>query len=183
MNKLRHCHPLYSSFLDYRCHRIVYSFTRARKLKGRYNNAIVDHNSPALCTPITPRQRRNGPFCCCVTLFAASALQCIVNARKKPKIAPPLEISPPCRRRTKQHAQKNWQRSRVWLRRYPVGQTDTQTLLITILRHCWRGGSNQDAFNDDSGSLLTEFTAWLARSVYGHLDRSLIGGHLRRTRR
>jgi len=38
------------------------------------------------------------------------------------------------------HAQKIWWRSRVWFRRYPVGQTDTQTdTLITILRSALAG--------------------------------------------
>jgi len=43
------------------------------------NKAITDHTSPMLCTPITLWQRWNGPVCCWITLFAASALQCIVN--------------------------------------------------------------------------------------------------------
>ena len=28
-----------------------------------------------------PLQRRSGPFCCCMTLFAANALECIVNGK------------------------------------------------------------------------------------------------------
>jgi len=35
-----------------------------------------------LFTPITPRQQWNGPTCCCVTLFAANALQCIFNGEE-----------------------------------------------------------------------------------------------------
>jgi len=35
-----------------------------------------------------PRQRRNGPFCCCMTSFAANALQCIVNREENPQISP-----------------------------------------------------------------------------------------------
>ena len=51
------------------------------------NKAITDHTSPALCTPVTARQCRNGPVCCCMTLFASSTLQCIVNGdiRRKPR--------------------------------------------------------------------------------------------------
>ena len=46
----------------------------------------------------------------------------------------------------RQRAQKNWQRSRVWFRRYPRGQTDRPTdpqtyILITILRNRSRGRS------------------------------------------
>jgi len=52
---------------------------------------IGGHNKAhfaALCTPITPRQRRNGPFCCCMTLFAANALQWIVNGKERPSKLP-----------------------------------------------------------------------------------------------
>ena len=52
----------------------------------------IDHTLPALGTPITPRQRRNGPVCCCMMLFAASALQCISMGRKF--VAGDLDIWP-----------------------------------------------------------------------------------------
>jgi len=35
-----------------------------------------------------PRQRRNGPFCCCMTLFAANALQCTVSGEANPQNCP-----------------------------------------------------------------------------------------------
>ena len=52
------------------------------------NKAIINHISPMLCTSITPWQRWNGTFCCCMTLFAANTLQCIVSGEENPKIAP-----------------------------------------------------------------------------------------------
>jgi len=82
-----------------------------------------------------------------MTLFASNALQCTVNGVKKTQNCPsPFEFRHPAgggpSHSHRQHAQKNWQRSRVWFRRYPVGQTDTQTdVLITILRDCFRGRS------------------------------------------
>jgi len=38
-----------------------------------------------LWTPVTPRQRQNGPFCCCMMLFAVNMLQCIVNGEENPQ--------------------------------------------------------------------------------------------------
>ena len=40
-----------------------------------------------------PRQRRNGPVCCWMTLFAASTLQCIVNGEENCRNCPfPIEF-------------------------------------------------------------------------------------------
>jgi len=56
-------------------------FTKHKPHAGRN----VDHTSPGLSVhshhPRT-RQRRNGSMCCCITLFAASAFQCIFNGEE-----------------------------------------------------------------------------------------------------
>jgi len=77
------------------------------------NKAIVDHTSPALCTPIIPRQWRNGAFCCCMTLFTAKMLQCIVSGEENSQnCAFPLGFCHPAGEGPshghRQHAQKNW---------------------------------------------------------------------------
>jgi len=108
------------------------------------NKAIVDHTSPALCTPIT--------------LFPADhicseRLQCIVNGEENPQNCPftlgfrhPAGGGPSHGRR--QHAQKLVKIARVApeisLRMLSDRQTDRHTdMLITIPRHCSRGRSNQ----------------------------------------
>ena len=65
----------------------------------------------ALHTPITSRQQRNDPICCCVTSLAASALQCTVNAEENRQNCPfPLGFRYPIGGRPshghRQHAQK-----------------------------------------------------------------------------
>jgi len=47
--------------------------------RSHFTRAVHSHN---------PRQRRNGPFCCCMTLFAANALQCIVSGEENPQNCP-----------------------------------------------------------------------------------------------
>jgi len=84
------------------------------------NKTIVDYTSPALCTPVTPLP----------TTGDAAYRQ---RAAGMPSHG------------HRQHAQKNWQRSRVWFRRYILvdRQTDTQTdILVTILRNRSRRRSN-----------------------------------------
>ena len=61
--------------------------------------------------PSPPRQRRNGPFCCCVALFTANALQCVVNGEENPQNCPfPLGFRHPAEggpsHDHRQHAQK-----------------------------------------------------------------------------
>jgi len=58
----------------------------ASATQGGNNKAIADHTS-SLCTlPLPPpRQRRDGPFCFYMTLYAANALQCVVNGEKNPQ--------------------------------------------------------------------------------------------------
>jgi len=97
------------------------------------NKAIVDHTSHTLsvCSHHLPVATRNDP-CCCMTLFAACALLCIVIGDENPHNCPflmgfryPARGGPSHGRR--QRAQKNGKRSRVWLRRFARGQSDRQT--------------------------------------------------------
>jgi len=65
-------------------------------------------------------------------LFAVNALQCIVNGEKTAKTAPsPWDFVTCWKDRAttidNMHAQKNWQRLRMWFRRYPGRQTQKQT--------------------------------------------------------
>jgi len=115
----------------------------------------VDHTSPALCTPSTRRQGRNGPFCCCMTSFAAKALQCIVTGEVNPKTEPlPWDfVTLPEENRAadmyRQHAQKFGKDRACGSRgtcptdRQTDAQTHRQTLLITILRRRSCGRSNK----------------------------------------
>jgi len=62
---------------------------------------------------ITLWQRWNSPICCCMTLFAASALQCIANGEENPpKLPLPLGFCHPARGRqshgSRQQAGKIW---------------------------------------------------------------------------
>jgi len=94
--------------------------TAARQIRSHFARAVHSHH---------PRWRWNDPSCY-TTLFATNALQCIANGEENPKISPFALGFRHCAEEPsqghRQHAQK-WQRSRVWFRRYPVGQTDTYT--------------------------------------------------------
>jgi len=87
-------------------------YSRYNNSRNNNNKAIVDLTSPPVCTPITPWRRQNDPFCC-VTLFAAGALQCVVSEEENPQnwLLPfgfrhPAGGGPSHGHR--QHAPKNW---------------------------------------------------------------------------
>jgi len=118
-----------------------------------YNKAIIDHTSPALCTPSPPS--RPIPFAANVAAtewslllhdiigdwiipFTANTLQCIVNVEENPKLPLPLGILSPCRKMTQPRPQTTCTRNLVKIvcgsedmladRQTPHSrQTDTQT--------------------------------------------------------
>ena len=90
-------------YCDRQTDRLTDHATRSVTIGRIYNNkAIVDHTSPALCTPITPFPV--DPIC-----SERVTVHCQWG-RKPPKLPLPLGISSPCRRRTeprhRQHAEK-----------------------------------------------------------------------------
>ena len=101
----------------------------------------------AVCAPHNPPPSGGDGkihFAACVTLFAASALQCIVSVEENPQNCP---FSLGFRHRDGEgpsHGhmatcteQKNWQRTRVWFRRYPGDrQTHRQTYRHTQACSC-----------------------------------------------
>jgi len=93
------------------CHLILMGFFSCYccycELCTLLNKAIVDYTSPALCTPVTP--------------FRRQAMRPIVSMLEEDRAT---DIG---------NMHKKLERSRLWFRRYPRGQTDTQTdILITI---------------------------------------------------
>jgi len=99
---------------------------------------IVIITSAMICTIATICSRRShshhppaamewSVICCCMTLFAANALQSIVNGEENPLNCPfPLGFrhlaGEGLNHGRRQHASKNL----VKIRKYPVGETDTQ---------------------------------------------------------
>jgi len=63
---------------SFTCNPRVYPQVKQGSRRSHFARAVHSHH---------PRQRRNGTLCC-MTLFAANALQCIVNGEENPKIAP-----------------------------------------------------------------------------------------------
>jgi len=106
-------HAWVSSFLTAHQHicRLFSAMKRWIQVKSGSNKAIVDYTSPALCTA--------------VTLFPTIGdVAYRQHAGGRPSHG------------HRQHARKFGKKSRVLFRRYPRGQTDTQTdILITILRN------------------------------------------------
>ena len=101
-----------------------------------------------------PLQRRSGPFCCCMTLFAANALECIVNGKANLQNCPlPLGFRHPNgggpSHGRRQHAQKFGKDcacgSGDILSDRQTDRQTRQTLLITILRHRCSGRSNKSS--------------------------------------
>jgi len=110
-----------------------------------------------------PRQRWNGPFCCCMTLFAANTLRCVARGRKTPQNCPfpfgfrhlPEEDQTTVIGSTHKKLVKivrSVPEISCWTDRQMNRQTnaqtdkdtDRQTLLITILHHHSHGWSNKE---------------------------------------
>jgi len=69
---------------------------------SKQSKAVIDYTSPTLCTPVTP-------------------FPLIGDAAYRQHTGGGLSHV------HRQHAEKVWQRSRMWFRRYPVGQIERQT--------------------------------------------------------
>jgi len=119
--------------------------------EGKHNKAVIGDTSPKLCTPITSR-----PMSIAANAAATKWSRLLhdvigdwkrplcnaLSVEKKTPYSPfPLEFRHPAGGEPshghRQHAQKTWQRPRVWFWKYPGGQTDRHTCWsqIAILRH------------------------------------------------
>jgi len=135
------------------------------------NKAIVDHTSPALCTPITP-------FPAAIP-FAANALQYIVNGKETPtKLPLPLGTSP-CRKKSKPRPWAKCTENLVKIASV-VSEISPRTdrhkdrhrqtdVLITILRHRSRGRSNKKL------SCRREIASCFC-AIIGYITGSWLGG-------
>jgi len=56
-----------------------YLIHKQKKQKKTRAKDVLPNTSRTQAAEITPMQRRNGPVCCCMTLFAANALQCVMQ--------------------------------------------------------------------------------------------------------